>query len=201
MWNQLIKILLTLFVISLLPSFIFAKTYEISEDDIQIKSIKHQFTYIRLGVGTSFSNNNPQIMPSLGLGKRYQYSHIGIDISANWMAKNFKTGSNEYYFSIPKILLLFFITPKSNASFYFGFGPSYGRIVSPQKGTPFDSDYQEERKFLGVLAEGTIGLEIAPKHAVKSFIGFDIAYPLAASSETEDKINKPVVSGSFGIAF
>lgn len=117
------------------------------------------------------------------------------------MSKNFKTGSNEYYFSIPKLLLLFFITPKSNASLYFGFGPSYGVIVVPEKGTPDSPDFQEEKRFRGVMAEATLGIEIAPKHRVKSFIGFDIAYPVAASSETEDKIKKPVASASFGIAF
>ena len=196
MWGKAVKILLLLSCVNL-----FAKTYEVSEDDIKIKSIKHQFTYIRLGVGTSFNNTEPQAMPSLGLGKRYQYSHVGIDLSVNWMAKSFKTGSNEYYFSIPKILLLFFITPRSTASIYFGFGPSYGWITTPQKGSPLDANFIEEKRFRGILLEGTLGVEIAPKHSVKSFIGFDISYPLAAASETEDKIKKPVISGSFGIAF
>ena len=194
MWGH--KLLIFFF-----PILLFAKTYEISEDEIKIRSIKHKFTYIRLGVGTSFNSSDQQVMPSLGLGKRFQYNYIGFDISGNWMAKNFKTGSNEYYFSIPKILLLFFLTPKSNFSFFFGFGPSYGMIVSPEKGTFGTPSFQEEKRFRGIMAEGTLGLEIAPKHRVKSFIGFDIAYPLAASSETEDKIDRPVISASFSIAF
>lgn len=169
------------------------------------KPVKHSFTYIKLGVGSVLESDTFTVLPLVALGKRFQYGFVGLDFSANYMAKELKNGVNERYWAAPKILWLLFLQPRWNWSFYFGVGASYGSMKSSQtKQIQLLDEIEtivETQRFRGILGEGTFGIEIASRQKVKSFVEVNASYTVASSSEKHKDMKNPAVSVGVGIAF
>jgi hypothetical protein len=90
------------------------------EENPQIKkeNVKKSFGFVTTGTGPF-----PFVVPTLGLGYRYQKNHIGVDISLD--------ASTIYLLTSIKITpsTLFYLSPDKNEQLYLGIGPNLGILI------------------------------------------------------------------------
>jgi hypothetical protein len=115
-----------LIVFGITTILIFKSLYakEIEKNDnaekpkIKKEKVKKSFGYITTGTGPF-----PFVVPTFGLGYRYQKNHIGMDISLD--------ASTIYFLTSIKITpsTLFYLSPNKREQLYFGIGPNLGVLI------------------------------------------------------------------------
>ena len=85
---------------------------------IKKENVKKSFGYLTTGTGPF-----PFVVPTFGLGYRYQYNYIGADLSLE--------ASTIYFLTSIKITpsALFYLSPNKNEQLYFGIGPNFGFLI------------------------------------------------------------------------
>ena len=143
------------------------------------------FGYMRLGVSDSRANDNMKsVFPGLGLGCRYGLSFGALDLSASYTG-NYVNSADTYFFTLPRLSYLMYLTPKKEQSFYAGAGLAYGGMKTKDATT-----------FYGIIPSVSVGYEMNRQQNWHSFIQLDVSQP--ALSTNYEKPFMHVASASLG---
>jgi hypothetical protein len=143
--------------------------------------------YARLGYGNLFGDQS-YATPSIGFGYRAELDAFAIDVSF----LNFQFSGNNTFDSgdaathtLLKLSGLYFATPRSNRSLYFGSGLSYGYQHFGGSYTPVNGAYTSPWNGRGLQGELTMGYELARATSFRTFVQADAVLPFyKAMSET-----------------
>lgn len=109
-----------------------------------------------------------EVLPTIGLGARFQKNKHGFDISANFSSLIFTN-----YASL-KGLFLFYPYPEKKNQFYLGVGPGIGYHLNF---VPMGSPYGTASDSRGsVTLEGVLGYEFRHSKHLKTFIQLEISH-------------------------
>ena len=124
--------------------------------------------YVKLGA-THPPGSSSGILPSFGLGVRFQKDYYGCDLSANLGSVVFVN-----YASL-KGMFLYYPRPEKRHQLYFGCGPGLGyHLTSVPMGAPFGSATTE---YGNITLEGAIGYEFRHARHFKTFIQLELSQP------------------------
>lgn len=149
--------------------------------------------YLKLGV-THPPGNFSGILPSFGLGARFQRGYYGFDLSANLGSIVFIN-----YASL-KGMFLFYPQPERKHQLYFGIGPGIGyHLSSVPMGGPFGATSDQRGN---VTLEGVLGYEFRHAHHFKTFIQLELSQPTFGFGGHGRRCSyKPGVALTGGIGF
>lgn len=160
-------------------------------------SPKRSFGYLKMGVsdsdlrGTSFNNLEDQAIPGVGIGYRLVSGASALDFSASYSRKETLTDNGtektESY-TLPKVDYLYYINSDSNNSVYAGGGLGWGVVKS------------ETQKFVGLVPNVSLGMELNRKGTLRSFVQLDVSQPAIAAVK-EGTLPKTLAEISFGAGF
>lgn len=149
--------------------------------------------YIKLGI-THPPGDSSGILPSFGLGARFQKDCYGFDLSANLGSIVFIN-----YASL-KGLFLFYPQPEKKHQLYCGIGPGIGYHLSfVPIGQPFGSTSNECGN---MTLEGVLGYEFRHARHFKTFIQLELSQPtFGFGGHGPHTSYKPGVALTGGIGF
>lgn len=165
--------------------------------------------YIKMGANESnLPKNTDTLMPEVGVGYRYAQSHHGMDVSVEGGLRGEHITTDlkktNYFYSLPKVDYLYYVTPESNTSFYAGMGAALGGlrqekedVVTEDGVTTTTTSVQE---FHGIIPNVVIGQEFNRRGTVKSFVQLEVSQPAVAASQT-GKLPTPRASLFVGAGF
>lgn len=156
------------------------------QDSLTDSSCYSAYTYFKLGGSVLTAKEWKDLMPAIGVGRRYEWTGKAVDISANYAAN----GHSGHYFSIPKIMYLQYLTPQSNCSPYLGGGLSWGEV----------RDKHEDHKFQGIFAEFAVGYEFQRQSPIRTFVQLDLSQGLLAHNK-RGSTPAPTLALTAGIGF
>ncbi len=154
---------------------------------------KSTLSYMKLGMahppGDSFI-----ILPSCGLGMRFQKGCHGFDLSANLDSILFLN-----YASL-KGMYLFYPQPEKKHPLYVGIGPGIGyRLSLFPMGQPFGSG--SSKRGMATL-EGVLGCPFRQNHSLKTFLQLELSQPALHFGRDRGRGNSyPGVALTTGIGF
>lgn len=135
------------------------------------------FWHVRVGHATLFGPT-PHHGASFGFGYRAEFDRIGLDVSFF----NLQTSGSGSYLSpggsaltLVKLEGLYFLSPTTNRSAYFGGGLSYGRTDLRRRES---EGFQSSGRGAGLQAELSAGYEFARVTSVRMFAQADVTLPL-----------------------
>lgn len=151
------------------------------------------FTYLRMGVSEgNVSNIDLDVVPGLGIGYRLTSGASAIDLSASFNRREVRSDEGKektYFYTLPKVNYLHYISPASGTSVYAGGGLAWGGIKN-----------QEDQEFLGLIPNVAIGIEMNRNAAWRSFIQLDVSQPAIPAQKIGD-IPKPFAELTLGAGF
>jgi hypothetical protein len=155
--------------------------------------------YAKLGYGGLFGDNSYGT-PALGFGYRAEMDSLAIDVSflnLQFQPSHFYSSREASAASFLKLSGLYFVTPTSNRSPYFGGGLSYGRssfggdygyINNPGR---FSTNWEGS----GLQGELTAGYELARATNFRVFLQGDAVLPFyQVESQTFTRFGMPVAT-------
>ncbi len=149
------------------------------------------YTYVRMGVSDTNAVSAFETIPSAGLGYRYAVSSAVIDVSATYTREY---GSENYFYTVPKVSYLRYYSPEAEQSFYYGAGLAWGGL---EKGA--------DASFQGLVPNATVGIELNRNSAWRSFVQFEVSQPALAinawNSYSISNLPAPLAEVSFGLGF
>lgn len=138
------------------------------------------------------------ILPSLGLGARFQWDYIGWDLSANFASKR----SIDY--TSLKGLILFYPAPWKIHQFYLGIGQGvrfyeYVGLIEAYRIFPHGI-FANDATIINL--EGVLGYEFRHKRHLKTFIQLEPSQPLSISQGVKCNYGySPGVALTAGVGF
>lgn len=174
---------------------------------------KTQFNYIKLGYGIistrrsidHYKKDRLSDAPTIAIGRRYFYDDCAIDISASFGFKK-DGGVNSYYYTLPKVLYLKYLSHDQPNSLYVGGGASWNGVrtgVSVLREKRWGNEiYQfksrEYNHFQGIALEAVLGYEMARTRDYRSFVELNVGQPLI-SAYIKNGNPGPSIQLSFGL--
>ncbi len=156
---------------------------------------KNSFVYLRMGVADTQAYQKPALdraffIPGLGLGWRMSNVVSAVDISANY-TQGFAGEKEErsYFYTLPKVSYLRYVSPLNDDSFYYGGGLALGEMRN-----------REASKFIGIVPSVSIGYEMNRKADIHSFMEFVVSQPTLAFVQ-ENKFPGPLAELSVGFGY
>jgi hypothetical protein len=149
------------------------------------------YGYVRMGISDPDAINKVEALPGLGLGYRFAVPSASVDVSANYTRQ---LGTENYFYTVPKVSYLRYATPAKEQSFYYGAGLAWGGL---KRG--------EETSFEGLVPSATIGYELNRNATWRSFVQLDVSQPtvktIAWNEYSVDNLPAPIAEASFGLGF
>lgn len=146
-----------------------------------------------LKVGATNPPGDSDVLPTLGIGARFQKDKYGFDLSANIGSLIFVN-----YASL-KGIGLFYPNPEKQNQLYLGFGPGIGYFESSvPMGGPFGSA-SSHCGFLSV--DGLVGYEFRHAPRFKTFVQLEISQPIFSFKNQRRSTYKPGFALTAGIGF
>lgn len=156
---------------------------------------KDSFFYVRMGVADAQAHQVPQFtqgffIPGIGLGYRLGSDNSSIDLSANYTYgyADLKE-SRSYFYTLPKVNYLRYVSPKSKQSFYYGAGLAWGGIRN-----------QEKSEFIGIIPNLSLGYEMNRKSNWVGFTQLDVSQPALAAYK-KNGLPGPLAELSVGFGY
>jgi len=128
------------------------------------------FGYMRLGVSDSRPNEMKNVLPGLGLGFRYGLPVGALDLSASYTGNDVRADGT-YFYTVPRLSYLMYLSPKKEQSFYAGAGLAYGALKNTDAAT-----------FNGIIPSVSVGYEMNRLQNWRSFIQLDVSQPAIATA-------------------
>ena len=142
--------------------------------------------YARLGYGGVFGDRTYG-GPSMGFGYRAELDTFAVDVSfLNFQMPSSEASGSSHAGSsgtILKLQGLRFVSPKANATAYFGGGLSYG-FTDFGGGSGSVSFYESNWHGSGLQGELTVGYEIPRSSALRVFVEADATLPFYSVAST-----------------
>lgn len=146
-----------------------------------------------LKLGASYPSGTDCVLPTFGLGARFQKNQYGFDLSANLSSMVFVN-----YASL-KGLFLFYPNVEKKNQWYVGIGPGLGYYLKVAKGHPTGS---RERKHGCVALEGCLGYEFRHYKHFKTFVQLEFSQPVIHfGGRNFDRSYRPGIGFSAGFGF
>jgi hypothetical protein len=142
------------------------------------------FGYMRLGVSDSRPNDMKNVLPGLGLGCRFGLPVGALDLSASYTGNDVRADGS-YFYTLPRLSYLMYLSPKKEQSFYAGAGLAYGGLQN-----------EDAKTFNGIIPSISLGYEMNRLQNWRSFIQLDVSQP--ALSTTTEKPFMHVASATLG---
>lgn len=150
--------------------------------------------YLKLGA-TQVPGEREEILPTLGIGARFQKEYYGVDVSANLSSMLFLSN----YVSL-KGMFLYYPQPHRRDQLYFGVGPGIGyRSVAILGCGPMVRGGSFEHGLLNL--EGVVGYEFRYHHHFKPFIQLEISQPVCYLKDKLRHNFTPGLTVLLGIGF
>jgi hypothetical protein len=154
--------------------------------------------YARLGYGGVFGDRTYGA-PSIGFGYRGELDSFGFDVSF----LNFQLPSSSYYASgagsgsLLKLQGLRFVSPKANATAYYGGGLSYG-FTNFGGGSNGAGAYNSYSQGQGLQGELTVGYEVPRSSTLRVFVEANATLPFYSVESTQTTYSRtaPYISTS-----
>lgn len=158
---------------------------EVKKSLVDSQTNSSWFGYMRLGVSDSRPNDNMKsVLPGLGLGCRYGLPVGSLDLSASYTG-NDVNADKTYFYTLPRLSYLMYLSPKKEQSFYAGAGLAYGGMKNNDAST-----------FSGIIPSVSLGYEMNRLQNWHSFIQLDVSQP--ALSTAKEKPFMQVASAKLG---
>lgn len=157
---------------------------------------KTKSNYIKLGYGIistrrsidGYKKKRLSDAPVIAVGRRYFYDGDAIDISASFGFKK-DGGVNAYYYTLPKVLYLKYLSSDQPNSLYLGAGASWNGVktaVSVLREERWGNEIytfksEESNNFQGIALEAVLGYEMARTRDFRSFVELNIGQPLISA--------------------
>lgn len=158
-------------------------------------SKRNSFVYLRMGVADTQAHQAPELtrgffIPGVGLGWRLGNGASAVDISASY-TQGFagEKETRSYYYTLPKVSYLRYITPMSEESFYVGGGLALGEMKN-----------QDASKFIGIVPSISLGYEMNRKANWHSFTELVVSQP-ALAFVRENDFPGPLAEFSIGFGY
>lgn len=153
---------------------------------------KSSLYYLKLGASNPPGNSG--VLPTLGIGARFQKNAWGLDLSGNLNSLILIN-----YISL-KGSFLYYPFPKKRNQFYIGMGPGIGYHVSSiPMGQPYGATSNQHGS---LTVEGIMGYEFRHSALFKTFIQLEVSQPVLNFGEREKCQNyKPGLAISVGLGF
>ncbi len=158
---------------------------EVKKSLVDSQTNNFWFGYMRLGVSDSRPNDNMKsVLPGLGLGCRYGLPFGALDLSASYTG-NHVNSAETYFYTLPRLSYLMYLSPKKEQSFYAGAGLAYAGMKTKNADT-----------FNGIAPSVSVGYEMNRLQNWHSFIQLDVSQP--AFSTSKDKSFFELASAKLG---
>ncbi len=152
-------------------------------------SAKRNFGYIKMGAGMSLAKGHRDLGPTIGIG--YRIVDVN-DCCAVDLSFNFTAAKHESFYSMPRIMYLYYFNPNDVSSLYVGGGLSFG----------FKSINKHHHKsFKGLEAEAVVGYEFNRFSNIRTFVELNLSQPVLAAGSHRNNYKMPVLTLSAGIGF
>lgn len=156
---------------------------------ISAEEKRSSLTYLKLG-GSYSPGDASAILPSFGLGTRFQRNSFGCDLSANLSSVLFIN-----YASV-KGICLFYPQPEKRHQSYVGIGPGFGYYF---REIPMGGSYGSASTQYGMATlEALLGYEFRHARHLKTFIQLELSQPLY---NFDKKFYRPGLALTGGIGF
>jgi hypothetical protein len=142
------------------------------------------FGYMRLGVSDARPNEMQNVLPGLGLGFRFGLPVGALDLSASYTGKDVRADGS-YFYTLPRLSYLMYLSPKKEQSFYAGAGLAYSAMKTV-----------DQQTFNGITPSVSVGYEMNRLQNWRSFIQLDVSQPALVTSY--EKPFMQVASASLG---
>lgn len=152
-----------------------------------------QIEYLKIGGCFANVGQHGAFMPVVSYGRRYEALDYGVDYSINaGYAKGFADNNRSVvYYTLPKVLCLYFTAPFSSCSPYIGAGASWMGLINNRC---------DKQIFHGVAAEASIGFEIQRTCQMRTFVQADVTQPVIPAYR-KGKFPTPTFIVTFGLGF
>lgn len=132
---------------------------------------------------------NGKILPMIGIGMRRMEGRFATDISTEYAWLKESGQSMDYSYTVPKVMILASLFPKSFTSLYLGFGGSFAGVKI------------DDNEFHGLYGNASIGAEIFNlTDRAKGTIQLDMDVPAIAASSKGNR-PYPLVALKLGLGF
>jgi len=156
----------------------------------KISDTSKSFVYLKMSAVDSHPTSSFQVVPGLGIGYRLKSGSSAFDFSASYMKGFGHKGEKEaFFYTLPKVSYLYYLTPNEDLSLYAGIGTAWGKVKT-----------KDERTFEGVIPSATVGYEINRKGSWGSFVELNVSQP-AIAKQASDKWVGPIAEVSVGGGF
>jgi hypothetical protein len=159
---------------------------EVKKSLVDSQTNSNWFGYMRLGVSDSRPNEMTSVQPGLGLGCRFGLPVGALDLSASYMGNDVKA-EKSYFYTLPRVSYLMYLSPKKEQSLYAGAGLAFGGLKT-----------NDAQKFDGIIPSVSVGYEMNRQQNWHSFFQIDVSQPALATSLEKGKSFMEVASASLG---
>ncbi len=144
---------------------------EVKQNLVDGKMDRNWFGYMRMGIAESRPTDAAQVLPGLGLGVRYALPVGALDLSASYTGVDaFAEEATSYFYTLPRLSYLYYMTPTKQTSFFGGAGLAYGGLKG--KG---------DASFSGIVPSVSVGYEMNRLENWRSFVQLDVSQPAFAT--------------------
>jgi hypothetical protein len=144
---------------------------EIKKSLVPAQTSSDWFGYMRLGVSDSRPNEMTAVLPGLGLGCRFGLPVGALDLSASYTGNDVKA-ENTYFYTVPRLSYLLYLSPHKAQSLYAGAGLAFGGVKN-KDATTFD----------GIIPSVSAGYEMNRLQNWRSFIQVDVSQPALSTAK------------------
>lgn len=159
---------------------------EVKKSLVDSQTNSSWFGYMRLGVSDSRPNEMKSVLPGLGLGCRFGLPVGALDLSASYTGYDVQA-KESYFYTLPRLSYLMYLSPKKEQSFYAGAGLAYGGMKNKDAAT-----------FNGIIPNVSLGYEMNRLQNWHSFIQLDVSQPALTTTLEKGKSFMQVASAKLG---
>jgi hypothetical protein len=153
---------------------------------------RSSLVYVQMGVADADPLNKVQALPGLGIGYRLRGENSSFDFAVKGTRQKNGEGETTYFYALPRVSYLRYLSAAQNQSFYLGAGMAWGGVKEA------GSD-----AFTGIIPSLSVGYEMNRLQSWGSFIQLDVSQPAISTQEVTSfqDLPKPLAELAVGLGF
>lgn len=171
----------------------------------EAKGVRNWFGYMRLGASDSRPNELAHVYPGLGLGFRFALPVGALDVSSSYSGSDVNA-EGTYFYTVPCVSYLLYVSPEKDQSFYAGAGLAYGGLKTKEMLKEMETN-KDASPFNGVIPSVSVGYEMNRHNNWRSFFQIDVSQPAFSTSRAKPHMQLananlgPIIAGSIGFGY
>lgn len=157
-------------------------------------TVRSSLFYVQMGLADADPLNKVQALPGLGLGYRVGGEKSSFDFAIKGTRQKDANGEETYFYTLPRVSYLRYISPTQAQSFYVGAGMAWGGVREA-----------EGKVFSGLIPSLSAGYEMNRFQNWGSFIQLDVSQPAVSTREISSwswsELPRPVAEIALGLGF